>query len=154
MAFSQEKLPIAKNAIQQQMGSVLDIFSTLSQVANVNSPEGFVMDGFDLKDQLMARQNKIRDELFLNHFPHNHRSSYFTSLVKSDWKIMYHYQVEEQPLYELFNLKKDPFETKNLAEKNPEQLKIMMKVLSSEMKSKKARYPMKENRPLELIIPR
>jgi hypothetical protein len=67
---------------------------------------------------------------------------------------MYHYQVEEQPLYELFNLKKDPFETKNLAEKNPEQLKIMMKVLSSEMKSKKARYPMKENRPLELIIPR
>jgi arylsulfatase A-like enzyme len=153
-AFSQEKLPIAKNAIQQQMGSVLDIFSTLSQVANLNSPGDFVMDGFDLKDQLMGRQNKIRDELFLNHFPHNHRSSYFTSLVKSDWKIIYHYQVEDQPLYELFNLKKDPFETKNLGEKNPEQLKIMMKVLSSEMKSKKARYPMKENRPLELIIPR
>ncbi len=150
----QTKLPIARNAIQQQIGSILDIFPTLCQVANVYVPEGYVMDGFDLQDQLMGKQNEIRDELFLNHFPHSHRSSYFTSLVKSEWKIIYHYQIEDQPRYELFNLKKDPFETNNVADKNPEQLKIMMKVLSDEMQSKKALYPEKEKGPLELIMPR
>jgi arylsulfatase A-like enzyme len=151
--LSQEKLPIARNAIQQQMGSILDLFPTLCQVANVNSPEGFVLDGFDLQDQLMGKQNEIRDESFLNHFPHSHRSNYFTSLVKSDWKIIYHYQVEDQPRYELFNLKNDPFETNNVADENPEQLKMIMNVLSDEMKSKKALYPEKENLPLELIMP-
>ena len=152
--LSQEKLPIARNAIQQQIGSILDIFPTLCQVANVNTPEGFVIDGFDLQDQLNGKQNEDRDELFLNHFPHSHRSSYFTSLVKSEWKIIYHYQIEDQPRYELFNLKKDPFETTNLVDKNLEQLNIIMQVLSDEMNNKKALYPEKEKRPLELIMPR
>ncbi len=153
--FSQEKFPIAHNAIQQQMGSVLDIFSTLCQVANVDSPEGFVKDGFNLQNQLMGKQNEIRDELFLNHFPHgNHRSNYFTSLVELDWKIIYHYQVDKGPRYEMFDLKEDPFETNNMADKNPAQLKRMMQKLAKEMSDKKASYPEKEGELLELIMPR
>ena len=90
--LSQEKLPIARHAIQQQMGSVMDIFSTLCEVANVKAPKDYIMDGFALHEQLSGRQNKKRNELFLNHFPHGHqRSNYFTSLVKSEWKIIYHY---------------------------------------------------------------
>ena len=150
----QEKTPITPNAIQQQMGSVLDIFSTVCEVANVNAPKDFVVDGFNLQKQLKGKHNKKRDELFLNHFPHSHRSNYFTSLVKSDWKIIYHYQLKEQPRYELFNLKNDPFESNNVADKNPEQLKIMMRVLANEMKSKKALYPEKEKQVLELIMPK
>ena len=152
--FSQEKLPIAQNAIQQQMGSVLDIFSTLCQVADITVSQDYITDGFDLKEQLSGQTNNKRDELFLNHFPHSHRSNYYTSLVKSNWKVIYHYQIDNQPRYELFNLKKDPFETNNLADKNPKQLKIMMKALSDEMKTKKALYPEKEKLPLELIMPR
>ncbi len=150
----QENLPIASHAIQQQMGTVMDIFSTLCQVANVKAPEGYITDGFTLQDQLIGRRNKKRNEIFLNHFPHGQqRSNYFTSLVMSDWKIIYHYQIEGQPRYDLYNLKKDPFETKNVADENPEQLKIMMEILSEELKSKKANYPEKEKRPLEIIIP-
>jgi len=152
--YSQEKLPIAQNAIQQQIASVLDIFSTLCKLANVNLPEGFVVDGFDLQEQLMGKQNETRDELFLNHFPHgNHRTNYFTSLVKLDWKIIYHYQVDKEPRYELFNLKEDPFETNNMADENPEQLKRMILTLADEMKNKKARYPEKDGELLKLIIP-
>ena len=120
----------------------------------MNYPEGYILDGFELQDQLDGRQNVKRDELFLNHFPHGHRSSYFTSLVKSDWKIIYHYQVKDQPHYELFNLKLDPFENNNVADKNIEQLNIMMKALSDEMKSKKALYPENGKQPLELIMPK
>ncbi|MEN8187756.1 MAG: sulfatase-like hydrolase/transferase [Bacteroidota bacterium] len=149
----QEETPIARNKVQQQQGSVIDIFSTLCQLAEVSPPEGYIMDGFALQDQLNGQQNVKRDELFLNHYPHSHRSSYFTSLVKSDWKIIYHYQVDELPHYELFNLKEDPFETNNLAGENPEQLKIMMKTLAGEMKNKKALYPEKEGQLLELMMP-
>ena len=150
----QEKTPIAANAVQQQMGTIMDIFPTLCKLANLNYPEGYILDGFALQDQFDGRQNVKRDELFLNHFPHSHRSSYFTSLVKTDWKIIYHYQIEGGPRYELFNLKNDPFETNNVADKNPEQLTIMMKILSNELKSKNALYPEKEKQSLELIMPR
>lgn len=152
-ALCQEKTPIAKNAIQQQLGSVIDIFPTLCQIANVDPPQGYILDGFALQDQFKGDQNINRDELFLNHFPHGHRSSYFTSLVKSDWKIIYHFQVKDKPHYELFNLKEDPFEAHNVASENPEQLKLMMGELMIEMKNKKALYPEKEGHSLELIMP-
>jgi len=151
--FWQKKLPIARHAIQQQQGSIIDIFPTLCQLFNVTPPEGYIIDGFALQDQLNGQQNVKRDELFLNHFPHSHRSNYFTSLVKSDWKIIYHYQVNGQPRYELFNLKEDPFETNNVASENPEQLKIMMETLAGEMKNKKALYPEKDGQLLELMMP-
>ena len=150
----QEKTPIARNAVQQQQGTVMDIFSTLCRVANVNYPKSYIIDGFELQEQFNGRQNLDRNELFMNHFPHDHRSSYFTSIVKSDWKIIYHYQVDKEPRYELFNLKEDPFETNNMAEKNPGQLKRMMQTLADELKNKEARYPEKEGELLELIMPR
>lgn len=152
--YSQKKLPIAQNAVQQQMGSILDVFSTLCHASGITVIEDYITDGYDLKEQLSGQTNKKRNELFLNHFPHSHRSNYFTSLVKSNWKIIYHYQIDNQPRYELFFLKEDPFETNNLADKKPEQLKSMMKALSDEMKNKKALYPENDGELIELIIPR
>ena len=152
-AFWQKKFPVAGQSVQHQAGSVMDIFPTLCRMVNISPPEGYLLDGFALQDQLKGQENPERDELFLNHFPHSHRSSYFTSLVHADWKIIYHYQVDGNPAYELFNLNDDPFEADNLADKNPEQLGIMMKVLAEEMKNKNALYPEKESRKLELIIP-
>ena len=72
--------------------------------------------------------------------------------MKSDWKIVYHYQIEDKPSYELFNLKEDPFETTNLSDQNPVQLQLMMQELADEMKRTNALYPEKDNKALELII--
>lgn len=150
----QEKTPIARNSIQQQHGTVIDIFSTVCQIAEVSYPKDHIVDGFPLQEQLGGNRNLDRDEIFINHFPHgNHRSNYYTSLVQAEWKLIYHYQIEDHARYELFNLKDDPFETNNVADKNPEQLKILMKVLSNEMKTQKALYPEKENCALDLIMP-
>lgn len=152
-SFWQKKLPIARNAIHLQMGSVLDIFSTVCNLTDAISPKDHVIDGIDLQLQLTNKNNPERDECFLNHFPHQHRSSYFSSLVDKNWKVIYHYQVDGQPDYELYNLGKDPFEKQNLADKNPEKLTFMLTRLKEELDSKNALYPEKEGGILEIIMP-
>lgn len=152
--FTQQKLPISANAIQQQMGSIMDIFPTICRVANVSIPEDYIIDGFDLQKQLKGKQNDQREEMFLNHYPHDHRTSYFTSLVKSDWKVIYHYQIDGKPRYELFNLKEDPYETNDISHKNPGQLKRMMQILADEMENKEANYTENDGKLLKLIMPK
>ena len=149
----QKKLPVIQNGVQQQLGSILDIFPTLTYLADLTPPEGYILDGFNLHDQFEGKKNMNRSELFLNHFPHAHNSSYFTSLVNADWKLVYHYHPESRPVYELFNIKEDPFETTNLADTHPEQLKKMMQTLAKELKDKNALYPEIDGHPLELVIP-
>lgn len=149
----QKKTPIAQNKIQAQAASILDIFPTLGRLTELNMSKEHILDGFMLQDQFIGQQNNKREEGFLNHFPHEHRSSYYTSLVESDWKIIYHYQIEGKPRYELFNLMRDPFETNNLADKNPEQLGVMMESLKREMKAKQALLPEIEKQPLKLMVP-
>lgn len=153
-AASQTKLPIAQNEVQVQLGSILDIFPTLSHLAKLTLPQNYILDGYDLHHQLNGKHNKRHAALFLNHFPHAHNSSYYSSLVKADWKIIYHYQPKGQPWYELFHLKEDPFETTNLAETHPKQLKKMMKALSDQLGAKHALYPEKEGHELRLVMPK
>jgi arylsulfatase A-like enzyme len=153
---NQQLLPIYQGAVQIQLGTILDIFPTINRMAGVQTPPAYPLDGFDLHQQLSGKYNQNRDLMFLNHFPHgDHRSNYFTSLVQGDWKLVYHYHPESnQPSYELFHLKDDPFESKNLADTQPERLKAMMQALTNELADKQALFPEKDNHPLKLIIPK
>ena len=94
------------------------------------------------------------------HYPHSpHRSVYFTCYRKGDWKVIYHYfpsEASENSHYQLYNLAKDPFESTNLAESNPEQLRVMMKGLIAAMKDHGALYPVDKEeggKPLEPKMP-
>lgn len=150
----QKKIPVRSNSIQKQQGSVIDIFPTVCRIANVDIPDEHIIDGYNLKELLDGKHNSDNSEIFLNHFPHgNHRTNYFTSLVIADWKVIYHYQVEGKQKYELFNLKNDPFETNNLADDNPKQLKTMMIRLINELQDKNALYPEKDGIPVKPILP-
>lgn len=152
---NQVKTPIAKNEVQKQPGTILDLFPTLLSVAGSGLPNDHTIDGYELYDQLRGEQNPDRKEQFLNHFPHgDHRSNYFTSMVQSNWKVIYHYLIEKAPRYELYDLKQDPFETNNLTTSNPEQLNRMMQALRDQMVHYEARFPEKEGKPLELVMPK
>lgn len=150
---TQQKLAIPQNSIQTQMGTIFDVFSTVCELADANPPKAHKTDGITLHKQLEGKNNKRHPELFLNHFPHAHRSNYFTSLVKENWKVIYHYQIKGEPRYELFNLKDDPFEANGLAEKDPSQLKKMMNSLLEELDDSNALYPEKEGKELNIILP-
>jgi arylsulfatase A-like enzyme len=150
---TQKALPIPANTIQQQMASILDVFPTVCQLAGATPKPNYELDGFSLYSQLAGKYNSDRTEMFLNHFPHgNHRSNYFSSLVVSDWKVIYHFPVEAEARYELFNLKEDPFEAHNLADTYPEQLKVMMEHLKNEMQDKKALYPELDGVAMKLVM--
>jgi arylsulfatase A-like enzyme len=146
----QRKLPIPAGTIQTQTGTIMDILPTICNLVGVELPKGMPLDGYDLKQQLAGSRNETRKEDFLNHFPHEHRSSYYTSYVNGDWKVIYHYQVppkgrrRQNPppkTYELFNLKDDPFEKTNLADSHPEELKSMVGALIKDLEAKNALYP-------------
>lgn len=87
------------------------------------------------------------------HFPHDYRSGYFTSFVDSNWKVIYHYKVEGQACYELFNLKSNPFEINYLVDENPTQLRVMMEALKHDLKEKQAQFPEIDKQALEVIMP-
>ena len=90
------------------------------------------------------------------HYPHSHRTDYFTSYRKGNWKVIYHYfpsEVSENSHYQLFDLGADPFEQKNLAATNPVELKRMMQELITRMEIQKAQYP-HEKDSIELVKPK
>jgi len=173
----QKKLPVAPGAVQPQIGTVMDLYPTLLALTDTPDAPGHRIDGFDLKPQLDGGRNPARAETFLSHVPHVHRSSYFSNLVSGDWKVVYHYFINEDSgipsrpagavgaaakgkrgaasavRYELYDLKNDPFETTNLADKNPGKLQAMMKELVGDLEAKGALYPVRDGQELRPQLP-
>lgn len=148
----QKKLPIPAGAIQSQVASVTDLYPTILELTEISSPKDHAVDGSRLETLLTGKSDPSRPEQFLMHYPHGkHRSNYFTTWRDGDWKVIYHTLPEilttgnhiqfEGGNYQLFNLAEDPFESTNLADSKPKELKRMMKGLISQLEGHKAVYP-------------
>ena len=146
---AQQKLPIARNSRQSQVASVCDVFPTVLGAAEVEIPGGHKVDGVKLNGLFTGKPDDSRDETFLMHYPHGkHRSSYYTVFRDGEWKVIYHYYPSDESEgghYQLYNLKDDPFESTNLADQKPKELKSMMTRLAAELKQHEAHYPVDED---------
>jgi arylsulfatase A-like enzyme len=142
---SQAKLPIAVGSLQSQTANVTDLFPTILSLAGQQQPSDHAVDGSTLNTLLTGKDDTSRKEEFLMHYPHSpHRSDYFTSYRNGDWKVIYHYypsKDSEDSRYQLYNLADDPFESTNLADSKPDQLRASMKGLTAGMKNYEAQYP-------------
>ena len=128
----------------------MDIYATILDATRTKNPDSHTIDGTTLIPQLQGKNNPDRPDHFLCHFPHNHRSSYFTTYRKGDWKLIYRYRTTgnaEQRAnkskkalskYELYNLKDDPYEKANLAEQKPNKLKTMIKQMMAQLDAEDA----------------
>jgi len=134
----QKKLPITAGAITTEMGSIHDIFPTLLDLVDVKYKEP--IDGDNLAPLLTGGTIDGKRD-FLMHFPHTHRSSYYTVYRFGDWKLIYHYNKPQGECCELFNLIKDPSEADNLAKSHPEVLGRMIKTMAKELEDVGAQYP-------------
>lgn len=152
---SQQKLPIPAGVVQQQLGTVMDIYPTLLSVAGGKAPAGYMVDGFNLATQLSGKQDPKHPDKFLMHFPHEHRGSYFTTYRDGDWKLIYYYNPKkpDRPAYELYNLKKDPIEIHNLATIETERADQMIKAMAAQLEAEGALYPEDANgNPLKPVL--
>jgi len=152
----QKGLPIPQNSVNLQRGTVMDLYPTILSLAGVKDIPSHIIDGYDLHDQLLGRKNINRKDMVLMNFPHWHRTSYFTTYIEGDWKVIYRYNPgnPEKPEYELYNLKEDPSEQNDLSKKDKSILKDMMKKMCAEMINENAQYPIdKAGNTLKPIIP-
>lgn len=153
----QKRLPIRSGAIQGQLASVCDIYPTLLGVAGVPNPAGHAVDGSALDTLLNGGRDDARPDGFLMHYPHEHRSNYFTVFRRGDWKVVYHYfpsPVSNGSHYQLFNLAEDPFEQADLAPTQPAKLREMMQGLIAGMAKAGAVYPVdRDGGALQPLLP-
>ncbi len=88
----QQRLPIARDAIQSQMAAVYDLFPTILELVAISKPGEHPVDGQTLKTLLSGSRDANRTQAFLMHYPHGpHRSNYFTTYRDQAWKVIYHY---------------------------------------------------------------
>lgn len=156
----QRELPIPAGSLNAQIASVEDILPTLASILELDVPRDYVLDGSDITPSLLGEPDADRRDEFLMHYPHApHRSDYFTVYRLDDWKVVYHYypsDVSNNMHYELFNLSEDPFESNDLSQSHPEQLRRMMQELASQLEQHDALYPISDDgdqSPLKPIIP-
>jgi arylsulfatase A-like enzyme len=154
----QQRLPIPANTLQSQQAAVYDIFPTVLGLADVSIPAGHVTDGHRLDQLLRGQEDSSREEKFLMHYPHApHRTDYFTVYRDGSWKLIYHYfpsEVSGGKHYQLFDLKRDPFEQKDIADENVETVKRMMVGMTQALQKQKALFPIDSaGKELNPVIP-
>ena len=77
---------------------------------------------------------------FVWHYPQYHTSGNTpcSAMIDGDWKVVHHYEDQQN---ELYNLKQDPNETTNLANLDPVRTEKLWKKLKSLLDSMGAKYP-------------
>ncbi|MEM7674191.1 MAG: sulfatase [Verrucomicrobiota bacterium] len=151
----QSRLPIKSGEIQTQMGAIMDIFPTIIELVGLEKVNDHFVDGQSLSRLLDGSKDSSRHEIFLNHYPHAHKSSYFTSYCSGNWKLIYHYIPENGygGHYELFDLRNDPEESQNLAKNYPEKLTQMIQEMSQQLAEKDALFPVQSGESLSIKFP-
>ena len=117
----------------------VDYFPTIAEATGLDLPEGRDIDGLSLAKHLRSQgmQKLGRDAIYW-HFPHyRHNPGPYSIIREGDWKLIKFY---EGPM-ELFNLKNDLGETKNLASAMPEKVKGLESRLLAHLKSVGAKMP-------------
>lgn len=130
---------VPAGAVSSTPISSVDIFPTLVAAAKVKLPKEHVVDGKSLLAHFKSggERGLERDELFW-HFPHyRHSPGPYSIIRKGDFKLIKFYE----GISELYDLKNDLGETRNLAADMPDRVKLLNRRLMSGLKRMGAKIP-------------
>ena len=121
---------VAKPGGQCDVPSIhVDMFPTLLQMAGAEAPEKVVLDGESLVEVIRNPSALLKREAIYQHFPgylgagkNLWRTTPVGVIQSGDWKLMEYF---EDHHLELYNLKDDPGETRNLAGSESERAKSL-----------------------------
>jgi arylsulfatase A-like enzyme len=150
----QQQFPITKGFLNTEFATICDVFPTLLDVAGVAVPQGHTVDGRSLREPFAGKRG-AHPQQFLMHFPHSHRSSYFTVYRNADWKLIYHYHPKDGKRYELFNLASDPYENNECAANQPEELARLVNEMKTALGKANAQFPIspEDRKPVSIKAP-
>lgn len=116
----------------------VDHFPTLVELAGARIHSNRVIDGKSLVPVLKETGSLKRKSIFW-HFPHYRGEVVPYSIIrKGDWKLIKRY---EGRMFELFNLKEDLGEEKDLSGKRPEKVKELGNELDAWLEDTQAKLP-------------
>lgn len=132
----QSTMPIPLGSHTDDIVTIFDLYPTLLGVAGV----GFIhdIDGVDLRPYLRNEPGFHRPQELMIHFPHNHRSAYFTIFRQGDWKLIYNYASDS---YELYNLETDLSESIDLSGSESERVMRMARKMAQHLNKAGALWP-------------
>ena len=110
----------------------MDFYPTFLEMAGLPARKNEHIDGVSILPLLKGDAKELKREKLYWHYPHYHRTKPYGAIRDGDWKLI---EFFEEGNLELFDLGKDPFEKKNLAEEMPEKAEEMLKELKKWRKS-------------------
>jgi arylsulfatase A-like enzyme len=121
-----------KPGMVSKMGSTLDLLPTLSKLAGVDLPADRQLDGYDLSGVWKGKEETPRSEMFFYHATKlfaARKGSYKMYFLKNN-PDGYPEKIETLEKPQLFNLSIDPSERFDIADKNPEIIEEISKMVA------------------------
>lgn len=129
---------VAPGSTSEALVSGLDIFPTFLEMANTQQVPTSI-DGKSIVPELMSNSNKKERVLFW-HYPVYHHDTPASAVRRGDWKLIHFF---EDNHLELYNLKEDIGESRNLVNQDPEIADELFELLEKWRKDVEAALPTK-----------
>lgn len=121
----------------------MDFYPTIAELADADLPKNQSIDGTSLMTVLRDEAKSLNRESVFWHFPcYIGRGEPSSAVRMGDWKLIEKFQDET---LELYDLKNDPGEKKNLIESQPQKAKQLKQILLDWQKTTSAPRPVDKN---------
>ncbi|MBN2330104.1 MAG: sulfatase [Candidatus Omnitrophica bacterium] len=128
---------IEAGAVCREPVSSVDFYPTFLDIAQIKKQAGAILDGESLTPLLRQDGSLKRDAIFW-HYPHYHHSAPAGAIRLGDYKLIEFY---DDSHIELYNLRDDIGETRNLAQSMPDRAIALRDRLAEWRKSVNAQMP-------------
>ena len=126
----QKAVPITNNSIETDIVSAWDLPVTILDIVGVPPMKDFGEDGYSLVPYLKGIPGNHRPQEIVFHYPHSHRSKFYSWIRIDDLKLIYNFKDNSHQLY---NLASDPTESTNLASSQPDTTMMMARALAEKL---------------------
>lgn len=117
---------IKKNSTSDHISAFWDVMPTLSEIAGLDSPEN--IDGISFLPTLLGKSGQKNHETLYWEF---HELNGRQAVLKGNWKLVrYQVLIPAKITTELYDLSTDLGEERNVAEKHPEIVRELLKVMA------------------------
>ena len=134
---------IKPGSVSSEVVGAVDLYPTLLDILGVKAPAQQKLDGVSYA-KVLTSSAKLNRAGYFNYFPHTNGGKAPGVTVRSgDWKLMRWFETNPRhpEKFELYNLREDIGESKNLAAKMPDKVKELDGLIDGFLRDTGVAYP-------------